>query len=104
MRKGEYNGQKPTALYLNCLKKGHKEVVKSFSWRLLYIVCMGRDRYAVVECVGCGKYLALDCKVGFRKCPYCGYVNRLGVSRVVKKFKSPKEASELVKVLNSFFR
>ena len=64
---------------------------------------MEEGRYAVVECVSCGRYLALDCRVGFRKCPYCGYVNRLGVSRVVKKFKSPKEASELVRVLNSSF-
>ena len=28
---GEYNGQKPTALYLNCLKNGHKVVVRKFS-------------------------------------------------------------------------
>jgi hypothetical protein len=33
----------------------------------------------------------------------CGYVNRLGISRVVKTFKSPREASELVRVLNSSF-
>jgi len=42
----------------------------------------------------------MDCRVGFRKCPYCGYVNRIEVSRVVKVFKSAKEASELVKFLN----
>jgi hypothetical protein len=35
---------KPTALYLNCLKKGHKVVVKKFSWGLLYL-----------ECLDCGK-------------------------------------------------
>ena len=33
----------------------------------------------------------------------CGYVNRLGVSRVVKTFKSPRDASEPVRVLNSSF-
>ena len=36
-------------------------------------------------------YLALDCKLGFRKCPYCGYVDRLGISRVVKTFKSSRD-------------
>jgi len=57
-------------------------------------------RYAVVECPICRKYLAIDSKMGFRKCPYCGYVNKLNVSRVIKKFKSPREASELVRILN----
>ena len=58
-------------------------------------------RYAVVECPICGKYLAIDSKIGYRKCPYCSYVNKLRVSRVVKTFESPKEASELVRVLNA---
>jgi len=58
-------------------------------------------RYAVVECLVCGRYLAVDSKIGYRKCPYCGYVNKLGVSRIVKRFKSPREASELVRVLNA---
>ena len=58
-------------------------------------------RYAVVECPVCGRYLAIDSNVGYRKCPYCGYVNGIEVSRVVKTFKSPREASELVKLLNS---
>jgi len=58
-------------------------------------------RYAVVECPVCGGYLAIDSKVGYRKCPYCSYVNKIEVSRVVKTFKSPKEASELVRLLNS---
>ncbi len=49
----------------------------------------------------CERYLAIDSKVGFRKCPYCGYVNRLGVSRVIKGFRSPEEASELVRALNA---
>lgn len=57
-------------------------------------------RYAVVECPICGRYLALDLKVGYRKCPYCGYVNKLETSRVIKRFRSPKEASELVRILN----
>lgn len=35
---------KPTALYLNCLKKGHKVVVKSFSWGLLYLECLDCGR------------------------------------------------------------
>ena len=58
-------------------------------------------RYAVVECPVCGRYLAIDSKVGYRKCPYCGYVNRIEVSRLIKTFKSPREASELVRLLNS---
>ncbi len=58
-------------------------------------------RYAVVECLVCGMYLAVDSKIGYRKCPYCGYVNKINVSKVVKTFKSPREASELVKLLNS---
>ena len=58
-------------------------------------------RYAVVECPVCGRYLAVDSKVGYRKYPYCGYVNRIEVSRVIKTFKSPREASELVRLLNS---
>ncbi len=58
-------------------------------------------RYAVVECPICGRYLAVDSKIGYRKCPYCGYVNKIEVSRIVKTFKSPKEASELVRLLNS---
>ena len=57
----------------------------------------------VVECLICGGYLALDCKIGFRMGLYCGYVNRLGFSRVVKTFKSPRDASEPVRVLNSSF-
>jgi len=43
----------------------------------------------------------MDSKIGYRKCPYCGYVNRINVSRVVKTFESPREASELVRLLNS---
>lgn len=58
-------------------------------------------RYAVIECLNCGRYLALDCKIGFKKCPYCGYVNKINSSRIVKKFKSPKDASELIRFLNS---
>ena len=58
-------------------------------------------RYAVVECPVCGRYLTMDSKIGYRKCPYCGYVNRINVSRVVKTFESPREASELVRLLNS---
>ena len=57
-------------------------------------------RYAVVECAVCGSYLALDVRIGYRKCPYCGYVNRIGVSRVVKVSDNPRDASELVKELN----
>jgi DNA-directed RNA polymerase subunit RPC12/RpoP len=59
------------------------------------------ERYAVVECAVCGSYLALDVRIGYRKCPYCGYVNKIGVSRVIKVFDNPKDASELVKELNS---
>ena len=59
-----------------------------------------RGRYAVVECAVCGSYLALDVRIGYRKCPYCGYVNKMGVSRVVKVFSNPRDASELVKELN----
>ena len=62
---------------------------------------MSNEKYAVIECLNCGRYLALDCKIGFRKCPYCGYVTRLNILRIVKTFKSPREASELVRVLNS---
>ena len=58
-------------------------------------------RYAVVECPVCGRYLAIDSKVDYRKCPYCGYVNKIEVSRVIKTFRSPREASELVRLLNS---
>jgi DNA-directed RNA polymerase subunit RPC12/RpoP len=57
-------------------------------------------RYAVVECAVCGSYLALDVRIGYRKCPYCGYVNKIGVSRVIKVFSNPRDASELVKELN----
>ena len=35
---------KPTALYLNCLKKGHKVVVKRLSWGLLYLECLDCGR------------------------------------------------------------
>jgi len=58
-------------------------------------------RYVIVECVMCGNYLVLDVGMGHRKYPYCGYVNRIGVSRVVKVFNNPRDASELVKELNS---
>ena len=60
-----------------------------------------RGRYAVVECVVCWNYLALDVRIGYKKCPYCGYVNKIGVSRVIKVFDNPRNASELVKELNS---
>jgi len=33
--------------------------------------------------------------------PVRGYVNKMGVSRVIKVFDNPKDASELVKELNS---
>jgi DNA-directed RNA polymerase subunit RPC12/RpoP len=59
-----------------------------------------RGKYAVVECAVCGSYLALDVRIGYRKCPYCGYVNKMGVSRVIKVFNNPRDASELVKELN----
>ena len=61
---------------------------------------MRGDRYAVIECIVCGRHLALDCEVGFRRCPYCGHVNSIESARVVKRFRSPKEASELVRALN----
>ena len=35
---------KTTSLYLECLKKGHKVVVRRLSWGLLYL-----------ECLDCGK-------------------------------------------------
>ena len=60
-----------------------------------------RGRYAVVECAVCGNYLALDVRISYKKCPYCGYVNKMGVSRVIKVFDNPRDASELVKELNS---
>jgi len=61
----------------------------------------GREmRYVVVECPVCGMYFVLDGRVGYRKCPYCGYVARLGVVREVKRFDRAREASELVRVLN----
>ena len=57
-------------------------------------------RYAVIECI-CGRYLVMDLKFGFKKCPYCGYVNKSETARIIKSFKKPKQASELARFLNS---
>ena len=55
--------------------------------------------YFIFRCKKCGRYLCMDERIGVKKCPVCGWVNKLGNLEIVEVAFKPKEAQEIIRKL-----
>ncbi|MBO3762641.1 MAG: hypothetical protein QXS21_00925 [Thermoproteota archaeon] len=60
---------------------------------------MSKDKFLVVKCPRCGKFMGINDRSNYRICPFCGYkVTKKNV--VSAERMSAKELEEKVKFLN----
>ena len=55
--------------------------------------------YLIFRCRKCGRFLCIDDKIGVKKCPTCGWVNKLGNLKIVGVTNDAREAGEIIRRL-----